>query len=305
MSTPHNVVIVGGGLAGAKSAEALREQGFDGSITLLTAEPELPYERPPLSKGYLAGQDPFEQAIVHPKDWYADQRIDLRLSTLVTALDPTGHTIRCSETDGRGEPTELRYDKLILATGSTARHLPIAGADAEGVASLRRRDDADLIASWFGTDKRLVIIGGGWIGLEVAAAARGAGTEVTVLESASLPLLRVLGTAPARVFAEPCPVAVLGESGRPVRLSDRGAMSSPPARFRPATPAATPDATPAWQPVTAWAGPWPVDEQWWEPAGSAQSRPRLVARFQVVGADGRAWLLRCDGDTWVTEASYD
>lgn len=196
MSTPHHVVIVGGGLAGAKSVEALREQGFDADITLLAGESHLPYERPPLSKGYLAGNAAFDEAVVHPRDWYDGQHVDLRLSTRATALDPVARQVRL--TDG----STLEYDKLILATGAVPRRLRIPGADAAEVGTLRTREDADLIASWFGPGKRLVIIGGGWIGLEVAAAARAAQTDVTVLESAALPLVAVLGPELAQVFAD-------------------------------------------------------------------------------------------------------
>ncbi|QGN34898.1 NAD(P)/FAD-dependent oxidoreductase [Microlunatus sp. Gsoil 973] len=196
MTSPQRIVVVGGGLAGAKSVEALRELTSDATITLVAAEPHLPYERPPLSKSYLAGQTPFDEAVVHTRDWYADQHIDLRLNTRATAIDAVGHVVRLTD------ESTLGYDKLILATGSTPRRLAIPGADADGVATLRTRDDADLIASWFGRDKHLAIIGAGWIGLEVAAAARAADTHVTVLESADLPLLRVLGPDVARVFAD-------------------------------------------------------------------------------------------------------
>ncbi len=194
MNTPQHVVIVGGGLAGAKSAEALREQGFDGQVTLLAAEPHLPYERPPLSKEYLAGQASFDAAIVHSQDWYSDNRIDLRRNTRAVSVDAAANQVQLGATIG--------YDKLILATGSTPRQLPIPGADAAGVHYLRTREDSDAIRSCFGAGRRLAIVGGGWIGLEVAAAARGAGTDVTVIEAADLPLLGVLGPELAQVFAD-------------------------------------------------------------------------------------------------------
>ncbi|MGE0217605.1 NAD(P)/FAD-dependent oxidoreductase [Mycolicibacterium sp.] len=196
MSTPQQVVIVGGGLAGAKTAEALRGHGFSGAVTLLAAEPHLPYERPPLSKGYLAGDASFDDAIVHPEDWYRDNNIDLRRGTRATAIDAAGHRVHL------GDDTTIGYDKLVLATGAQPRRLRLPGADARGVHYLRTREDSDAIRSRFGDGKRLIVVGGGWIGLEVAAAARGAGTHVTLLEAAELPLLAVLGPELAQVFAD-------------------------------------------------------------------------------------------------------
>lgn len=195
MTRPQRVVIVGGGLAGAKAAEALREQSFRGTITLVAAEPHLPYERPPLSKSYLSGKSAFDEAIVHPGAWYRDNDVDLRLGTRATSVDAAAHQVHLEG----GEP--VAYDKLLLATGAVPRRLPIPGADAENVLYLRTREDADAIRACFG-DRRLVIIGAGWIGLEVAAAARGAGTTVTVIEVADLPLLGVLGPELAQVFAD-------------------------------------------------------------------------------------------------------
>ena len=191
---PDSVVIVGGGLAGAKTAEALREQGYAGPLTLLAAEDELPYERPPLSKGYLAGKDGFEKAIVHPEEWYAEHDVDLRCGAEVAAVDRDKHEVELA--DG----TRLPYGALVLATGAEPRSLPIPGADTALV--LRTHADSDRIKSTFGAGKRLVVIGAGWIGLEVAAAAREAGTDVVVLEAAELPLLGVLGPEMGEVFAQ-------------------------------------------------------------------------------------------------------
>jgi 3-phenylpropionate/trans-cinnamate dioxygenase ferredoxin reductase component len=196
MSTVRHVVIVGGGLAGAKTAEALRAQEFDGDVTLLAAEPHLPYERPPLSKGYLIGKASFDEAVVHPEDWYRDHRIDLRRGTRVGAIDAIGHRV------GLTGGAAIGYDKLVLATGARPRRLSLPGADAAGLHYLRTREDSDAIRACFGDGQRLIIIGGGWIGLEVAAAARGAGTTVTLLEAAELPLLSVLGPELAQVFAD-------------------------------------------------------------------------------------------------------
>jgi len=182
-------VIVGAGLAGAKAAQALREQGYDGELILFGDEQLPPYERPPLSKSYLMGASPWEEALVHPEMWYADHGIDLRLGTHVSALRPDEHAIEAGE--------RVRYDKLLLATGSSPRHLP--GDDT--LLHLRRRGDSDAIKAAFGHG-RLVVVGGGWIGLEVAAAARQAGTEVTVLETLDVPLQTAIGPELGQVFAE-------------------------------------------------------------------------------------------------------
>lgn len=196
MSTPHDVVVIGGGLAGAKTAEALRDQGFDGSVTLVAAEPDLPYERPPLSKGFLAGEDPFDGAVTHPADWYADNSIDLRRSTRATTLDAAGRTVALD--DG----STLHYDKLVLATGSTARRLTVPGADAERVHVLRTRADSESLRAEFGQGRRLVIVGGGWIGLEAAAVARQKGTDVTVVAPDTIPLAKALGDRMGTVYAK-------------------------------------------------------------------------------------------------------
>lgn len=196
MSTPKNIVIIGGGLAGAKTAEALREKEFTGSITLVAAEDHLPYERPPLSKEYLAGKGSFDDAVVKPADWYEENNVTLKQGVRATKVDAANHQVTLDD------DSMLDYDKLVLATGSTVRKLPIPGADADNVYYLRTVEDSDAIRATFGDDKKLAIIGGGWIGLEVASAARGAGTAVTVLEGAKLPLLRILGDTVAQVFAD-------------------------------------------------------------------------------------------------------
>ena len=189
-------VIVGGGLAGAKAAETLRTEGYDGEVVLVSAEAERPYERPPLSKGYLLGSDERDSAFVHPEAWYGEHDVDLRLSTRATALDPSSHELEL------GDGVRLRYDKLLLATGSTPRRLDVPGAESDRVLYLRELPDADRIRAALTAGGRLVVIGAGWIGLEVAAAARHHGADVTVLELADLPLQRVLGDDVARVFAD-------------------------------------------------------------------------------------------------------
>ncbi|MEU1422640.1 FAD-dependent oxidoreductase [Kitasatospora sp. NPDC005751] len=190
-------VIVGASLGGAKAAEALREAGHQGDIVLIGAEHERPYERPPLSKGYLLGKTPREKIYVHPPQWYSDHDVTLRLGTAVTSIDPVAHTVTLAD-DGR-----IEYAKLLLTTGSVPRRLPVPGAEQDGVHYLRRVEDSDRIRAALVPGARVVVIGAGWIGLETAAAAaRTAGAEVTVLEAAELPLLRVLGREVAQVFAD-------------------------------------------------------------------------------------------------------
>ena len=195
-STSHGFVIVGASLAGAKAAETLRKEGFAGRVTLIGDELHRPYERPPLSKGYLLGSAERESVFVHPATWYAEHDVDLRLGTRATAVDARGHEVHLAD----GDP--LRYAALLLATGSEPVRLTIPGADLDGVRYLRRLEDSEALKAAFAEVGRVVVIGGGWIGLEVTAAARTAGLAVTVLEAAALPLLRVLGPEVARVFAD-------------------------------------------------------------------------------------------------------
>jgi NADPH-dependent 2,4-dienoyl-CoA reductase/sulfur reductase-like enzyme len=196
MSSDRRFVIVGGGLGAAKLAETLRAKDFDGTVTLIGAEEHLPYERPPLSKEHLAGKKSLPEFTVAPAQWYRDHHVEVRLGTTVTGLDPAAKTITLPD------DSTLPYDKLALATGSTPRTLPIPGADAPNVYTLRTIEDSDTLIELFGSARRIVIIGAGWIGLEVAAAARSAGVEVTVVERADLPLLAVLGPEMAQVFAD-------------------------------------------------------------------------------------------------------
>ncbi len=195
MAPTDGFVLIGAGMAGAKTAESLRKQGFDGRITLIGDEPHRPYERPPLSKDYLAGRAAFDHAYVHGPDWYAEQRIDLRLRTRATHIDRSARQVQLSDGD------RLDYDKLLIATGAQPRSLPIPGVDTTGEHYLRRVGDSDRIKETLARQRRLVVIGAGWIGLEVTAAAREAGVSVTVIDNAELPLLRVLGPEVAKVFA--------------------------------------------------------------------------------------------------------
>jgi 3-phenylpropionate/trans-cinnamate dioxygenase ferredoxin reductase subunit len=195
MTTSSTFAIVGGGLAGAKAAEALRDKDFDGHIVLFAAEELLPYERPPLSKEYLAGKKKLGDFTVASSAWYRDHHVELQLGTEVSAVDPAAHTV-CLP-DG----STVHYDQLLLATGSQPRRPPIPGADAEGVYYLRTVDSADALNSTLTEGSSLAVVGGGWIGLEVAAGARERGVDVTVAEMAELPLMGALGRELGEVFA--------------------------------------------------------------------------------------------------------
>jgi 3-phenylpropionate/trans-cinnamate dioxygenase ferredoxin reductase subunit len=188
-------VIAGGGLAAAKAAETLRDEGFDGEIVLLGAEPERPYERPPLSKGYLQGSDSRDSVYVHPAGWYAEHDVDLRQGVTVTAIDRGAHVVATA--DG----TQVPYDKLLLATGASPRRLDFPGSDREEVLYLRTLADSDRLRSAFQAGTRVVVAGAGWIGLETTAAARTAGCLVTVLEPQPGALHDQLGPELGEIFA--------------------------------------------------------------------------------------------------------
>lgn len=181
------MVIIGGGLAAAKAAETLREEGHDGPVVLVAGEPRLPYERPPLSKGYLLGTATLDDARVHDPAFYPDHDIDVRVATRALELDVVGHEVALD--DG----TRLPYSKLLLATGATPRRLPVPGADLPGVLYLRDAADAQALSAALSGSPRVVVVGGGWIGCEVAAAARTLGGHVTIVEPEDVPLKRVLG----------------------------------------------------------------------------------------------------------------
>ncbi|WP_394434346.1 NAD(P)/FAD-dependent oxidoreductase [Streptomyces sp. SGAir0957] len=193
-------VIVGGGLAGAKAAETLRAEGFTGRVILIGDELDHPYERPPLSKGYLQGKEERESVYVHEPAWYASNDVELHLGQTVTAIDRDVKTVRL------GDSTVIRYDKLLLATGAEPRRLDIPGTGLVGVHHLRRLAHAERLKNVLGSLGRdnghLVIAGAGWIGLEVAAAAREFGAEVTVVEPEATPLHAVLGPEVGQIFTE-------------------------------------------------------------------------------------------------------
>ncbi len=188
-------VIVGGGLAGAKAAETLRVEGFDGAVVLFGSEPERPYERPPLAKGYLLGKEERDSVFVHPADWYPEHDVDLRTGVTVAMIDPAAHLVTF---DGG----TIGYDKLLLATGASARRVDIPGAGLENVRYLRTLPESTALRAAFTPQARVVIVGAGWIGLEAAAAARAAGSSVTVVEPQPGPLYGVLGPEVGAKFAE-------------------------------------------------------------------------------------------------------
>ncbi|UMG94748.1 FAD-dependent oxidoreductase [Nocardioides sp. TF02-7] len=186
-------MVVGAGLAGARAVEELREQDYTGDITLVGAEPHPPYERPPLSKGLLLGSAADTSVFVQDAGWYANQQVDLRLGSPVTALDLDRGQVLLGE-------DRVAYDRLLLATGSSPHRLAAVDGHHPEVHYLRTLDDALRLRPRLAG--RVLVVGAGWIGLEVAAAVRQAGGSVTVVEPAPLPLLRVLGSEVAAVFAE-------------------------------------------------------------------------------------------------------
>jgi 3-phenylpropionate/trans-cinnamate dioxygenase ferredoxin reductase component len=189
-------VIVGASLAGAKAAETLREEGFDGRLILIGAEQERPYERPPLSKEYLRGEGERDAVYVHEEGFYAEHDVDLRLGTTVVEVEPGGAEIVLSG----GE--RVRYDALLLATGAEPRRLGVPGADLDGIRYLRTVGDSDGLRAAIREAGRVVVVGGGWIGCEVAASARQLGAEVTLVAASSLPLERVLGPELGAIYRD-------------------------------------------------------------------------------------------------------
>ena len=192
-------VIAGASLAGAKAAETLRDEGFDGEIVLLGTELELPYERPPLSKGYLLGQDERASIYVHPEEWYAEHHVDLRLGVTVTAIDRAASAV---VTSGPGGTQTLPYDKLLLATGASPRRLTFPGSDRPEVLYLRTAADSERLREALKSGPRVTVAGAGWIGLETAAAARHYDCPVTVLEPQPGALHDQLGPELGATFAD-------------------------------------------------------------------------------------------------------
>lgn len=193
--TIRDIVIVGGGLAAGKAAEAVRDKGFDGTLTVVTEEPQRPYERPPLSKGYLIGKQPIEDVYVHDASFYDDHDISLLVADPAAQIDrDAGQVITRS---GRSLP----FDRLLIATGATPRQLPL-GADLDSVMTLRTMEDSRALAERLRAVAHVTVVGAGWIGCEVAAAARTIGPDVTMVDPLEVPLIRVLGPEVGRIFAD-------------------------------------------------------------------------------------------------------
>lgn len=188
-------VIVGAALAGAGAAVALREGGFDGELLLIGAESQMPYNRPPLSKGYLRGRERFEDQLVKPPGYYAQQGIDIRLGIRATHIDPARRVV------GLDHGEEVPYDRLLVATGGRNRGLATPGADLQGIFQLRTVEECDRIRSAARAGHRAVVVGLGFIGSEVAASLRQLGLEVAAVEGHPVPLARVLGPEVGTVLA--------------------------------------------------------------------------------------------------------
>jgi 3-phenylpropionate/trans-cinnamate dioxygenase ferredoxin reductase subunit len=193
MSAP--IVLVGGGLATGTAVRELRTQGYDGELVVIAAEAHPPYERPPLSKGYLLGSEPAEKALVNDAEWYAAHDVDLQTGVTVESVDVPAHTLSVG---GR----ELAWSALLLATGATPRRLAMADESGVPLHYLRTLEDSTALKEQLRPGARIGIIGGGWIGLEVASAARQAGAEVVVLEVADQPLINVVGPQVGAMFAQ-------------------------------------------------------------------------------------------------------
>ncbi len=196
MSDDRTFVIVGASLAGAKAAEALRDSGFEGRVVLVGAETERPYERPPLSKGYLIGKESAEKAYVHGESFYAEKKIEVRLGVRVTAIDRDAHDVALDTED------RLHYDKLLLTTGSSPVPLKLPGNELAGVHYLRTFEDSTNLKNAFADGGQLVVVGGGWIGLEVASAGRHYGASVVLIEPQQTPLYAVLGAELGEFYAQ-------------------------------------------------------------------------------------------------------
>jgi len=196
MSTERTFVVVGASLAGAKAAETLRLEGFDGRVVLVGEEAERPYQRPPLSKEYLRGEAGREKVYVHDEAFYAEHGIELRTSTRVDGIDVAAAQVLLDD----GE--RLRYDRLLLATGAVPRRLPLPGSDLPGVHYVRTMEESESLRQAITPTSRVVVLGAGWIGSEVAAAARQMGADVVLIERGRLPLERVLGPEVGAVYRD-------------------------------------------------------------------------------------------------------
>lgn len=190
----YDVLIVGAGHAGAQAAISLRQLGFEGTVAMLGDEREPPYERPPLSKEYLSGDKTFERILIRPMTFWEERKVDMLLGKRVTAVDPTGKFVTLAD------DSQISYDKLIWAAGGSPRLLSCPGAEASGIFSVRRRDDVDAIMARLPNVKNVVVIGGGYIGLEAAAVLAKFGKHVVLLEALDRVLARVAGEALSRFY---------------------------------------------------------------------------------------------------------
>jgi 3-phenylpropionate/trans-cinnamate dioxygenase ferredoxin reductase subunit len=196
MTDRQTCVIVGANLAGGRAAFALRTEGFTGRVVLIGAEPDPPYERPPLSKEFLRGDVTKERLYIAKPETYDEQRIELRLGVRATSVHTQQRTVEL-ETGER-----VAYDKLLLATGARPRRLTVPGSDLAGIYELRTVDDASRVAAELAPGRRLCVIGAGFIGAEIAASAKQKGLDVTVIEALPVPLLRALGEEMGGIYAD-------------------------------------------------------------------------------------------------------
>ncbi len=195
MSSIERVVIIGAGLAGARAAETLRKNGYEGAIALLGDEPEQPYLRPPLSKEYLRGESERDRVYVHAESFYAEHQIDFRPSTVVRAIEAQAREVVLDD-------LRLPFDRLLIATGARPRTLPVPGADLPGVFALRSLADADAIRAAATVAEQVVVIGAGWIGSEVAGSLRMLGKQVALIAPDSVPLERVVGPEIGAIYRD-------------------------------------------------------------------------------------------------------
>ena len=233
-SRTGGVLIVGAGHAGAQCAITLRQSGFEGPVTLVTEERDLPYERPPLSKDYLAGEKEFDRLLLRPAEFWRERDVTILTGRRIVVVDPAAHRV----IDAEGG--ELGYDKLVWAAGGHARRLSCGGADLEGVHSIRSRADVDRLRQELPATKHVVVIGGGYIGLEAAAVLTKLGKQVTVCEALDRVLARVAGETLSRFYEEEhrshgvdvrlgvTVDCILGENGRvrAIQLKDGGELAA-------------------------------------------------------------------------------